>query len=62
MPKASEIEQTGMPLGKIELILVEKVEELTLYMIEMNKTNENLKLEIELLKKQNELLQKNIKE
>jgi hypothetical protein len=57
MPKASEIEQTGMPLGKIELILVEKVEELTLYMIEINKANEHLKLEIELLKIQNELLQ-----
>lgn len=57
MPKASEIEQTDMPLGKIELILVEKVEELTLYMIEINKANEALKLEIELLKIQNELLQ-----
>jgi hypothetical protein len=60
MPKASEIEHTDMPLGKIELILVEKVEELTLYMIEINKANENLKLEIELLKKQNELLQQNM--
>lgn len=57
MPKASEIEQTDIPLGKIELILVEKVEELTLYMIEINKANEALKLEIELLKIQNELLQ-----
>ena len=43
--KASEIEEEGLPLGETERLLTEKVEELTLYILQ-------LKAEIDELKKQ----------
>jgi len=45
MKKASEIEEEGLPLGETERVLTEKVEELTLYILQ-------LKAEIDELKKQ----------
>lgn len=39
---ASKIESEGMPMGEIQIKLVEKVEELTLYIIEQNKKSEKL--------------------
>jgi hypothetical protein len=49
MPAASQVEQQGLSVGEIQKQLTEKVEQLTLYQIEMNK-------QLELLKQQNELL------
>jgi hypothetical protein len=43
VPTAKEIESNGINLGKMQSKLLEKVEELTLYVIEMKKENENLK-------------------
>lgn len=46
IPSATEVENNGVLLGEMNKKLLEKVEELTLYIIQMNK-------EIELLKKEN---------
>lgn len=43
MPSAAEVEENGVELGEMNKLLLQKVEELTLYIIQMNK-------EIELLK------------
>lgn len=43
MPSASEIETTGQELGEIQRKLLEKVEELTLYVIDLKKEIEILK-------------------
>ncbi len=51
IPSAKEIDAEGIDLGEMTTVLTQKVEELTLYVIEMNKT-------IELLKKENEELRK----
>ena len=45
MPTASEVEKNGANLGEIQRVSVEKIEELTLYMIEMKKEIETLKKE-----------------
>ena len=44
MPSASEVEEAGIPLGEMNAKLLQKVEELTLYVIELKK-------EIDILKK-----------
>jgi len=51
MPTATEVEKEGMDLGEVNRVLVEKVEELTLYMIAMNKEIEQLKAVNQQLKK-----------
>ena len=51
VPKATEVEKDGIDLGDNQTILLKKVEELTLYVIEQNK-------KIEILEKQNEQLKK----
>lgn len=51
VPSACEVEENGFEVGEMNRILLEKVEELTLYIIEQNKINEKQKLEIEELKK-----------
>jgi hypothetical protein len=50
IPKGSDIESEGMNVAEMSNLLLEKVEELTLYMIELNKEIEKLKYENELLK------------
>ena len=57
IPTAEEVKVSGLDIGKINTLLVEKVEELTLYAIEQDKSLElqieelkSLKLEMELLK------------
>ncbi|PIE77561.1 MAG: hypothetical protein CSA15_12360 [Candidatus Delongbacteria bacterium] len=50
MPSAKEVTENGMNIKEIQLKLVEKVEELTLHMIELKKENKRLKREIELTK------------
>jgi len=40
VPSAAEVEQNGHDLGQMDATLLQKIEELTLYMIEMKKENE----------------------
>lgn len=44
LPSAKEIEQNGINLGETNAILLKKVEELTLYIIEQNKRIEKLEM------------------
>ena len=46
IPTAKTLEETGINVGEMHKLQMEKIEELTLYIIELNK-------EIEKLKKQN---------
>lgn len=55
VPSAAAIEKEGLDLGDMDATLMKKVEELTLYMIEMKK-------EIEVLRKENKKLSKEVKE
>jgi len=43
VPSAAEVEANGVNLGEINLILVQKVEELTLYIIQLQKQMDELK-------------------
>jgi len=43
VPPAAEVEANGMNLGEINIILVQKVEELTLYIIQLQKQIDELK-------------------
>ena len=51
IPSAEEIEQNGVSLSKMSNMLLEKVEELTLHMIRLEKENAALKAELKSLKK-----------
>lgn len=51
VPSASEIAENGMSVSQMSNLLLEKVEELTLHMIELQKENKALKAEVEMLKK-----------
>lgn len=42
LPVASEIEKNGVGVGELQTMLVEKIEELTLYILELNKRIEEL--------------------
>ncbi|SFW90927.1 hypothetical protein [Chitinophaga sancti] len=42
VPSAEEVEKNGQDLGEMNKVLLKKVEELTLYMIEQQKVNEDL--------------------
>ncbi len=52
VPSAKEVEEKGLDLGKMDATLLKKVEELTLYMIEMDKKVKKLEEENEALKKE----------
>ncbi|MBX2895413.1 MAG: hypothetical protein KF763_08215 [Cyclobacteriaceae bacterium] len=47
VPSATEIEKEGMSLNQMNILLLKKVEELTLYLIEIKKENKELKERIE---------------
>lgn len=47
VPSAEEVEENGQSLGQINQILLEKIEELTLYLIEQQKQIDELKLQIQ---------------
>lgn len=54
IPSAQDIEKNGLMLAEMNMSLLKKIEELTLYMIEMKKENQEMKKEISSLKlKQN---------
>ena len=46
IPSAKEVEEKGIELGEMNKLLLQKIEELTLYMIEMNKEIQTLKSQI----------------
>ncbi|MBL7727699.1 MAG: TMF family protein [Dinghuibacter sp.] len=50
IPSADEMVKEGNDLGKTDAKLLEKIEELTLYLIALKKQNEKLEKEVELLK------------
>jgi hypothetical protein len=52
MPTATAVEKEGADLGEINRILVEKTEELTLYVIALKKELDNLRTEVNTIKKQ----------
>ena len=51
IPTDKEIERDGMSLNAMNMLLLKKVEELTLYMIDLKKENEELKKRFEKLEK-----------
>lgn len=54
IPSEEEVLKNGINLGEMNAKLLQKIEELTLYIIEQQKKNDQQNLEIELLKKENE--------
>ncbi len=61
LPSAQEVESNGLHIGNMQKMVVEKVEELTLYTIEQGKMLNELKKELETLKAENASLRKAIK-
>ncbi|NER12981.1 hypothetical protein GWK08_05990 [Leptobacterium flavescens] len=53
IPSAKEMETSGVELGVMNMKLLEKIEELTLYTLEQEKTIKKQAAELQLLKKQN---------
>lgn len=50
IPNAQEMNKSGHNIGELQIELLKKIEELTLYVIELDKQNQKLKKEIESLK------------
>ena len=48
---AAEVEKEGMKVGEMNKAMIEKIEELTLYVIQLSKENKKLKEQIDALKK-----------
>jgi hypothetical protein len=53
VPSAKEMEKNGVQLGEMNMLLLKKIEELTLYVIELKKENEEQNKQIKELKKPN---------
>ena len=49
VPSASEIQQKGLNVAEMDAALLKKIEELTLYIIELNKKIEELQQKIKVL-------------
>jgi len=60
-PSEKEVKENGVSIGDMQTKLLQKVEELTLYVIEQNKKLENLKAENETLKKQVSVLSERVR-
>lgn len=50
VPSAEEVKENGIDVAKMDAKLLEKIEELTIYVIELKKENEAIKAELEQLK------------
>ncbi len=50
MPSAAQVQKEGLDLGDGQAVLLKKIEELTLHMIDMNKRLEQLEAENTTLK------------
>ncbi len=62
IPSEAEVKENGIMTGEMNGLLLKKVEELTLYMIEQNKNTTAQAEQIELLKKQNKLLMEHVQQ
>ncbi len=51
IPSASEMQENGVQMGELNMILLQKIEELTLYLIEKEETIQKLVKRIEILEK-----------
>lgn len=60
IPSEKEVLENGFSLGEMDAKLLQKIEELTLYMIEQNKKTEKLIKKVDQLESENELLKKEI--
>ncbi|OUL61043.1 hypothetical protein [Flavobacterium sp. AJR] len=61
MPSEAEVNKSGINLGEMDAKLLQKIEELTLYMIDMNKTIKELQISNERLSVDNKIMQTKIK-
>ncbi len=50
IPAAADLEKSGIEVGEMQRKMMEKIEELTLYIIELKKENEGIKTELKTLK------------
>ena len=50
MPSANEVSSQGIEIGDMQARMLKKIEELTLYVIELKKENEAIKSELNKLK------------
>ena len=53
IPTADDIKKNGIPVGRMQAKLLQKIEELTLYVIDQNKELVSLRQEVEALKEKN---------
>ena len=53
IPSAKEVEENGISVGKINTVLMEKVEELTLYILQLNQTIDSQNERIKILENSN---------
>ena len=53
IPSAAEMQENGLHLAEMNIKLLQKVEELTLYIIEQQKQMESIRSEVEMLKSKN---------
>jgi hypothetical protein len=51
IPSAKEVKENGINLGEMDALLLKKIEELTLYIIDLKKENELLKLRVDNIEK-----------
>ncbi len=51
IPSACEMEDNGLSVGEMQIKMMEKIEELTLYLIELKRDNTSLRQEVEELKR-----------
>ncbi|MHC0446383.1 hypothetical protein ACWA1F_13315 [Flavobacterium sp. 3-218] len=58
MPSAKEFEKNGINVSEMNMALLKKIEELTLYLIEMKKENEEIKMENKEMKSRIEKIEK----
>ena len=59
IPNEEEVLKNGINLGEMNAKLLQKIEELTLYMIEMKKENIEVKNQNNLIQKENDVMKKN---
>lgn len=59
IPSAKVVEEEGILVGDMQKRMIEKIEELTLYVIEINKQNQALNKEVQVLKTELKELQQN---
>ncbi|WP_350284674.1 hypothetical protein [uncultured Croceitalea sp.] len=61
IPSAKEVAENGVQLGEMNKLLLEKIEELTLYLIDMKKENQNQQEQLIKMKEELSFLKKSIK-